>query len=355
MPDDLAKLAIPADAGTAPRYALAVAVALLLLVSAVLATNVLVNPRSEFSTALFTPLVADYGLEKLRRYEAGSPPSLVVLGSSRGMVLDPDLLPGNLQGRPFNFAIPGAHASDYELLGPFLLAIQPPPATVVFALDDFTVSQVVAPILSHSSAYGQYGGERAWQETAGLAFGTLSADYLRDSATVLKNTFVTGYPTRSWFIEADGRGIQPAFEQQIASGTFDLDAKLRAHFDSTVVYRYSDQAVLNEDAVRQLNGLLRLLTDAGVETYVFIPPMHPYALQRLESNERYALLHRTTADLLLAHCGPTLHVFDFTLLASYGGTADGFYDNYHLRPSNGDAVARALADPAKDLCGGAGA
>jgi hypothetical protein len=349
--DPVAKLAVPPLEAGQRRYAMVLALVAAGLLVGVVALNVAANPRGEFGGTRYRPLVLDQGLLKLRALDAAPPPEWVILGSSRVLVMPPQALPW-VQGRPaFNLGIAGSQPADYELLARYLEQADPALKGVVWGIDSFAISQGNDPILSLSGAYARLGGPSAsLGHLAEMAAKSLSSAYVRDSLKVLQYTYLTGYPVGAEEFGPDGTATEVASEASIAAGTFDLKAALDRHFERVVAQRFSPERAVAPEAEATLERTLTNLTRHGVAVKAFLPPIHPQGIERLRDNPRYVLFQQETLALLLRHCGPLVQVFDFTPIASFNGTADGFYDNYHLRPDNAVRLAAALGDSGKDLC-----
>ena len=354
MSDAVAKLEVADAAEGACRFVAAAVTIVVLLLGSTVALNVVADPRNEFHTGLYPPLILDYGKEKLDRFQVAGAPELVILGSSRGLVLPPPRvgLPG--ENTTFNFAVPGARPDDYRLLVDYLVALPQVPKTVVLGLDDFAVSQLGSTLAQSASHRPLGGAPRAWTAIAQDGVASLATDYVEDSLRLLKQVHFGGRSAPSWAFGADGTGTQPGLEARLEAGTYDLSVMLGQHFDNIVALRYSKEFPVQTEAIATLDLVFERLVSAGIEVWVYLPPIHPQGLDRLVGEPVFKEMQQTALGLLLAHCGPSFHVYDFTSIISFGGQPDGFYDNYHLRPATALRLEQALADPAGDRCGAHG-
>ena len=142
--DGVAKLVLSPAARPAGRSA-ALALGLVVVqLAGVAGANLVANPRGEFPTTYYKPLVGDYGLIKLRLFEAAPSPTWVVIGSSRAVSVPASGLPWS-DGPGFNFALPGGRPADYLLLAHYLREHAPDVKGVMLAIDNFAPSQSASP------------------------------------------------------------------------------------------------------------------------------------------------------------------------------------------------------------------
>jgi hypothetical protein len=353
MPDALAKVALP-DGRGAGRFSGLAVVAAALGCALVVAGNVAVDPRAEFGSPLgLRPLVLpDSAQAKLDLYDAlPAKPDTVILGSSRALPLPPASLPADA----FNFAIAGSGVADSVIVYGFLVRDDPALARVVLSVDVFGFSEAKQVRIEASPSYERFTGEpqpgpRARWETLP---GTLSSGYTQDTLRVLAYTGVTGYPPVDVALAPDGLWHRPVADRQRALGTYDLEATIAAQYSGEDLLAFAGES--SPPDPETLDALQALLEDAarrGVQVDVLLPPYHPSALDLVEAR---AVFHERLGELrslLLAHCGPTLEVYDYTDGAAIGLDPDEYYDGHHATPANGARILEAMQAREGAQCGG---
>ncbi|HUR62084.1 MAG TPA: hypothetical protein VM286_06940 [Candidatus Thermoplasmatota archaeon] len=350
MPDSVQKLAIPPPEGHPRRTAvLALGLAATLL-GAVLAVNVAIDPRGDFGTGLYRPIVDDVPREKLTLYRAAAPVEGILLGSSRAMPLPPSALAAQPS---FNFGILGGSLLDDRLAYDTVVRTQGAPRLLVIALDTFQLMDLPDgrpwSEVTSSRAAADYGAGSSASHLAGAARDALSAGYLADSLHVLDLTHRTGYPVAANTFTPDGQGLRPLVDPLVANGTYDLRAAFERNWERYLGTIYTTGSVSPHQA-GLLQDLVRTALSAGVEVQVVLPPFYHAALERLRPNPVFGSLLDAARDTLRGLCAPGLAVFDYTETEAFGGDAEGFYDGYHVTPANGAAMLVAMQQGRGDLC-----
>src|SRR3989338_5873489 len=103
------------------RFIIGFILAAVLLLGAIIALSVLVNPRGLFGTNKFTPLVATDRPIKLGLIKASeSAPDIIILGSSRVFKIDPETIERDTKLRAFNFGVNNAKPEEFLAISKYI-------------------------------------------------------------------------------------------------------------------------------------------------------------------------------------------------------------------------------------------
>jgi hypothetical protein len=351
MPDSLAKVEF-AEGPRPRRYVAACLVAAAALLGAVVAANVVVNPRAEFPGEAYRPLVEDIPREKLALYRDAAPAGTILVGSSRAMPLPPA---ATGDATAFNFAILGGSLRDDRLAYELVRREQGPPQRLVVGLDTFQLmdlpdGRLWSEVLSSSAASQYAGGPLPAGRYLGPLHDTLSIGYLEDTVRALRYTYVDGYPDPANAFLANGQGVRQV-DDEVAAGTYDLDAAFEANWQRYLGNIYSPTSTASPTQLQELRNLVTRASADGAEVQVVLPPFYGKALDRLEAVEGFVRLHDQAREAMLALCAPGVSFVDATEVEAFGGDPTGFYDGYHVTPANGALLLEAMGDGRGDECG----
>jgi hypothetical protein len=87
---------------------------------------------------------------------------------------------------------------------------------------------------------------------------------------------------------------------------------------------------------------LRLFNERGVAPVLVIMPYHPEALAAFRAVGWQAKLDAMKAYLQGLQGRYAFHVLDYTEIATFGGSADGFYDGAHVKATNVRRIVRQV-------------
>lgn len=336
-------------APSTPRDASFLAVFLLTffgLVGGMAALSWLVDPLAAFGTGLLPPAIsAD------RDYKAGlynrlpTPPSIVIIGSSRSKTIRPACI-NQLTGEPaFNFGVNGAAAEDY--LAIFRWLHRDPNSAVheiLLGVDPEALQDTEGPhrpLADSRALRGLVAGMVEPHRWNAVAEDLWSGQSIVASARSLRYAVLGQPDLPSTRLSADGVEEYPRFDAQVRAGTFAQDEQVRGSIPG-ILPRYSDFARLSSRRLGLVVTMLQEARDARIQVTAFIPPIHP-ELERAGSGGYLAIRSNETADTLrgLDRAG-LLHYVEARDLASFGGNPAWYYDALHFMPANADRLVALL-------------
>ncbi len=310
------------------------------LVLAVALLNLIVNPLGAYPWTVLRPLTWSARQTKVTLMSQVPPPDVLVLGSSRSMIVPKAEVDGALGPRTmFNASVDSAKAEDMYLVCEEGLAHGFHPSVVVMGVDleafydpaETDIRTLANPALrSHLSAdrqlaaYGTIGGT------------ILSYTQIADSIRSVK-TARAGYPKDKFrFDDTDGTFVW--VERPAPVVPAEQNAGLNARF---LAYRG-----LSTWRLAMFARTLSELRAHGARIYVYIPPMHPVLVEALRENPRYIDVHGKVVALLEAEKakGGVVAFRDFTEISSFDGLADDFSDPLHINEENAARMTRTLLE-----------
>jgi len=323
------------------------------------AMNYLVDPFDIYGNRYLPASQLNNYRQKLELFDKFQPPpSALILGSSRAMTCDPELVSEITGERCFNFWLPGSGAETlYAVMNVVGEESDVPINLVIVGVGVETVHPALPiqpearyiPRIARWFVHDPH-GRATTLERIGLLF---TMDQTIRSAGVVysvlrgravRQTSEAGMPRLDY--RDDGYAVQAQAEAQLAAGTFDLDAKIEARLRRR---RFTEQGLVvsgwtgpSETRKRYWEEFLNLCRERNVRVYAFMTPAHPRLwslLQELDAGPVYRevsdYFNRTVTEM-----GGTFR--DYTLLESFGGDPQLFYDEMHMRKPNCDELIRNL-------------
>lgn len=283
--------------------------------------------------------------QKLLGYDAwvrahGRAPDILVLGSSRAVMLDPVVIE-HLSGRTsYNAAISSgagrellATASFADLRGGGSL----PRLVVMLDLEAFDNRRPTTRVLDYQhridvarAACEQTPCRRAWLRAARA----ITLDAIARQHRSPRPYHETQRP--------DGRQINGLLARLEAEGA-DLDAIRDNRIDIRIrSYRRGGFDRIYPAPRLAFERMLELANERGIEPVVVLTAMHPDCMRRCGPAGWSARRAEVLALLDGLHEVHDFRTFDFTRLSAWGGTGADFYDEIHLRPAAAGRVVRRL-------------
>jgi hypothetical protein len=314
----------------------------------------LINPRGDFPTNLFPNLIADVRTEKRHLFQAFGRRHRIeglILGSSRSMKLNPELFRRATGQAYFNFAISSSHAEEMLMDYDWVRKQNAHPKTVVIGIDLDIVHGDNANSLKNAALvrirYGMATSrERSLLSRLAEQVNTLQnlyrLSYVKDMIRSIEiKAAPARFSTRVQSFDEDGYEHYVQFEAQRRAGTFNLDERINDYLEvMTADYQMTG---LSERRRGDLERLIAEIQRDGGEVILWITPCHPRAVAAVSGKtpflkrmqELKAYVHE-----LKRRCGAD--VYDYSDLASFGGTTTGWYDAMHIDETNADRIANLI-------------
>ena len=333
-------------------------VVLLALVAVLLAIAAApASARPESTRTIKLRLLASY------QQAFGSPPQLIVLGSSRSMRIDPEFLRTLLGVNGFNAGVGSGTPPDALAFLRVARATYPTqPMAVLYMLDvenmrltGFSrffesVPQLVASLPSDAPGLGAYAGATTTATTTASSVRTYSSyAEARSSGASLLQAAYSLYPAYSdehshW--ASNGYLIWCIYDYERARGvTADsrLTFQLRRY---RKVYPSDQPGGMSQESRWYVREVVKEANEMGVTPVIALTPYHPKLLAMLKTRGWDYVHRRILAYLNGLGAEYKLRVLDFTSVKSFGGWGGGFYDGVHSRPAQMQRLLRSVAEQA---------
>ena len=253
------------------------------------------------------------------------PPELVVLGGSRAQRFEPSQIE-RLTGLPaFNFALQNSRPEDAYAIARYLFWRAPDvKLRCLWAVQVTTLSDApLHPGLLAEERLTQFLPDDliAEQRAAGARVAAHEVQW-SDEYSPRGAVFRNGYDR----IEARGIGFDAVMRTYLrrmlprAAASLHEQRRSKLYFEKT----------------------LRLFNLHGVEPVLVIMPYHPEALAAFRAvgwQDKLDALHAYLRSLQGRYA---FRLLDYTEIASFGGSADGFYDGAHVKRENARRIVRQV-------------
>jgi hypothetical protein len=309
----------------------------LLLISAGL-LNYVINPYGLYAPNVVPQLTIQPRNDKyklmLQHPDNGQ---IVILGSSRLLLMRPALVTELTGLRAFNATISRAMPLDYLVMGHFAIQTMRP-QRIVAGVD----LQIFHPsILWDTGSWLANSPMRAYadgevpQQTLEHELGSLlSLQQTLDSLRSIWQNLTT--PARQFPYTQNGGvapGIRPA-DDSVLRGI--------GIFDPPDLEFWRSYTHLAPERLEQLRRFFKLCQRHGVGLTIVLMPFDERALKQLESIPNFAARLQDYRAFLRESEQYGITVYDFTDPASFGGDPQGFEDNIHPLQANMDRITRAI-------------
>ena len=320
--------------------------------------NLLINPFSIYGIKLIAHPMGMYE-KKFKLYNEFKPPAnVLILGSSRVMTLDPEIVENLTGERCFNFWLPGAATETYyAVLKLALTDMHDPIDTVIVGagIEAFHPSLGIQPEaryipeLSRYFIHDPHGSATIWDKI-GLLF---TMDQTLQSAQMAYGTLrkslgrvpQSNEPPKLEY-RYDGFTVQAKSDAQIDAGNFDLDAKIEARLRNK---RYTERSLaisgwtgLSHARTAYWEDFLKLCKQNDIKVYTFMPPAHPKLIALLSEFNAQPIFDQVS-DYLKKSTEENGGTFrDYTDIDNFNGDPNLFYDELHIRKGNGDRILENL-------------
>lgn len=312
-----------------------------------------IDPYGRFRTGLFPQVVFDWRRDKLelfKRFQARVPVEGLILGSSKSMQLEPDVLRQKLGGRFFNFGVDGALAEDDLAIYRWARAQGAHPRWLVIGLDVDTLQSgpMRAPSLEvNEELLAALDGTRhlapAHAATIALRqykalFGT---EYAGNALHAVQLKLARGRkPTPHGTFEPDGFLHYPVYERQRRDGTFSLEREIKNDIEDLKNQR--PLLGLDPERTRYFTQLLDEAARDRTQVIVWLTGEHPRLVQAKKPLGYAEQLEVTRAYLAALPRRYAVTAVDCSDVRTYGGTLTDWYNGGHVDEKNARRILARL-------------
>jgi hypothetical protein len=308
-----------------------------------------VDPYGEYGTGTFPVLVLDSRrakLQLLHRFAEQGPVGGLILGSSRSLLMRPELLSGSGESRVFNFAVDNAHAEDFLAIYHYAIAQKINPKFLVIGLDIASLhSDDAHDHMFDRSELKNYlentGDTSSWPPMKWLSDvkSLYTKDYLKDAFKAIWMKLRHQTPKTKFAV--DGYEVQYSGAQSPAGEIGPL------HDFSDDVKSYMQRlSGMRDLSHKRLNYLRQLFTEArqhNATVVVWLTPIHPRLNELITQNTNYAdLIKKVNVEAENWVSAYGIHYKDYSDIRTFGGLETAWSDSTHLDWRNMDRVAHAL-------------
>ena len=291
---------------TPPGRPLAVVVDFVLFAAGVFAAAAaavgIVDARGQFGTGIFPVVVSQTRAEKSRlfsAFHAAQPVDGLVIGSSRSMRVAPSFLSARTGRRFFNFGVDDARAEDYLAIERWVRSHGAAPRLVIIGLDIEALHDDDQPdpeFLTDARFRRIVDGyDDGW--TALRSYKSVfTVWYALDTLASLRVSLRHDRRPRYRF-EQDGRLRNDTLDAERARGEPVFADNLDACVD-VYIRRFAKMKTLSARRRAYVERTLAEIHAAGGRSLVWLTPLHPVAIARLQETTRYRELRRQAVDYL---------------------------------------------------------
>lgn len=316
----------------------------------VVIVNLLVDPFAIYGTGIFPRSEVNYYEKKLGLFENyDREVECLIIGSSRVLAFDPDVVEGLTGWESFNFAVPGARTETfYSILQLAIEDYDAPLKAVIIGVDpeSFHPTLPIQPEARYIDQFAKYfihhgAGHASIWERLGLLF---SLDQFDESLGSIRNYIKSRAGRSKMEYFPNGYSVYVQREQEISDGTFNLqerlDQRVRKYPDRSLFL--SEFTEMSEVRIQYWEDMLEICRENGIIVYAFLPPTHPQLYDLLESAGAWEIFGEVS-DYIESSMENTDGTFlDYTDIGSFNGNPDDFYDEIHMRPQNGELLLQDL-------------
>lgn len=271
-----------------------------------------------------------YKVDLLLRLE--QPPELVIYGGSRAQRFEPAGITRLTGLQAFNFAVQNSRPEDAYAMSALLFSRAPDVRLrCIWALQASSIAD--SPL--HP---GLFADERLAR--------FLPEELVREQRRVVTSTEGRELSSDNRFT-ARGRLLYNGYDRRLERGT--PFAKTLSGYLSKMVPRAGGPAAYSQTRARRwFERTLGLFNAHGVEPVLVIMPYHPAALAAFRAAGWGAKEDDLKSYLACLRWRYRFRLVDYTDIASFHGTRDGFYDGAHVTDVNARRILRQLVEDAPE-------
>ncbi|MBN2881010.1 hypothetical protein JXM83_03065 [Candidatus Woesearchaeota archaeon] len=307
-------------------------ITVLFVSSCICIINYFINPRDEFTSSFFEPVIKSARNEKVKLYENYSvTPETIIIGSSRVMKLDPKYINNISNETCFNFGVNSARTEDYLAILLYLVNSNHTPDKIILGLDIEALhnnAEIDNRLIANDKLYRQISNYSKYSAVL-LLIKSLNIMYLVDDLKTIKNYFTHDNKNPDYF-ERDGYLRYISFENQIKKNEFNLSINIK-NTKSTYHRRFEKMSDLSIKRKEYLKSFIDICDNNNVELTIFITPLHSDVVNYLTNTTSYKeLLSKTIEFVNSLRQIYSITFFNFENVTYFNGNNDYFYDGSHI-------------------------
>ncbi len=327
-------------------FALAFLASLGTLLLGLIVVNWLGNGREMYPSP-WHPTITERAWKTRRLVEAvqrGTPPQVLILGSSRMMEIQPEYVRAITGKRTFNYAVGSATPVDYLAQLRFALRVKAKPEMAILGVDEFVFCESSTSDVRLLGDGGLF-AEVPFPENVNILGRSLASIGIGDTVRSILNLArlgrrrVRGLGEVDDILVEDGYLVRFGDEMKKAAKKYDFSQAL----EHSVAY-YNDAygigtlghccTNLSLRRVVLFREFLDLAQAHGIDLHVMLLPVHPAFEQKIFSPELQDV--RRKVDKFLQNCCQERGIpyRNFTKLESYSGDPNEFWDGTHQTAAN---------------------
>ncbi len=274
-------------------------------------------------------------------------PEALIIGSSRIMKLDPELVE-RMTGLPtFNAGVNTAMTEDYYVLLRYALEHAHLPLKLVIVgvdVDAFHDREPINDYLLQPNLLGSYLQKGEARHATWKRFTTLFNGYQTKLSFVSLWDSLIHKHKEVYHFEPNGYLHFDKFEAERATGHYDLDSKIAVTVDQ-YLRRYEGYNRLSAERLDYFERMLRYAREHQLRVLVFLTPAHPKLLAALDARH-YEERRKEVLDAVGEICSRYKVPFkDLSRIEQFDGRAANFFDGVHPDETNSAKIVNVLLQP----------
>lgn len=251
----------------------------------------------------------------------------LVLGSSRAMRIDPDVIGKYIDGKTFNFSIYSAFPEDYYGILLYLERLEMIPKNIVIGFDFYILNDKL--LYDHRFVSNKDLNFIEPEKTKKIDFfkDYLNADTLILSIETIYNNII-GAQESSSFNDNNGFLYSSKQDEMIKNRKYNFMPQIKTYSAYYFKDKYKNYNNLSKERIGYLEDINTFILKYDIKLYAYITPVHCYHLNKIKEHET---LHNTLNEfksLLMSH----FTYIDFMIDNKENCKKQNYYDAVHPSP-----------------------
>lgn len=314
--------------------------AVLLIMPFVGLINFLVDPLSETEFNLFNieKIGKDSRAIKVEQVKSINEIDNIVIGSSRSMKINPELVSKYLGGTTYNFSVGSAMPEDYLGIVKYLIRINKIPKNIIFGFDFFILNDNI-PV--SESFINEKELNFLNIPDSGINFFTLDKFLLS-----IKNILFTFDKDKSkdYFTNL-GFEVSKKNEKEIKEKRYNFEDNIKKSTNEYMIRYYSrmNYSSLSQKRVKYLQELFNMLEKFNITYYVFLTPVHAYHYNKIIDSKKLNITLNNYKQFLSKQTA----YYDFMIPNLNNSVNQHFYDSVHPTYVYSDHIIKSMFENIK--------